>query len=359
MSQWRISADTLAETRFTVSPLAETTACLFALAREAATHPGERAWLRDHLPAYRRRLAADPVTARLVPAATGDATRWIADFLTPAPSGEGERSFADEVAEVRAAPAESARADLTVSHGGPLPAELRERSDLPDRAADLLEWVWETAVLPDWPRRRRIIEADVLARTAQLGQGGWVAALAGMRPGMRWLGESTLQVNTHVYPPRDVTGARLLFVPVTPTQGWVSWRTSDSADATDTSDATDTADVADTSDQSARVLDQYAVIYPCSGALADVDRTVAPKALARLLGPGRAAVLMLLATPKSTTQLVALTGQALGSVGRHLRVLLDAGLAGRRRAGRSVLYFRTGAGEVLVKAQSEGAGARS
>ncbi|MGH4034613.1 transcriptional regulator [Actinomycetota bacterium Odt1-20B] len=333
MSQWRISADTLAETRFTVSPLAETTACLFALAREAATHPGERAWLRDHLPAYRRRLAADPVTARLVPAATGDATRWIADFLTPAPRGEGERSFADEVAEVRAASPESARADLTVSHGGPLPAELRERSDLPERAAALLEWVWETAVLPDWPRRRRVIEADVLARAAQLGQGGWVAALAGMRPGMRWLGESTLQVNTHVYPPRDVTGARLLFVPVTPTQGWVSWRTSDSADTSD----------------------QYAVIYPCSGALADVDRTVAPKALARLLGPGRAAVLMLLATPKSTTQLVALTGQGLGSVGRHLRVLLDAGLAGRRRAGRSVLYFRTGAGEVLVKAESEGA----
>lgn len=43
-------------------------------------------------------------------------------------------------------------------------------------------------------------------------------------------------------------------------------------------------------------------------------------------------------------------GQGLGSVGRHLRVLLDAGLVGRRRAGRSVLYQWTGAGETLVRA---------
>lgn len=59
----------------------------------------------------------------------------------------------------------------------------------------------------------------------------------------------------------------------------------------------------------------------------------------------------------STTQLCAVTGQALGSVGRHLRVLLDAGLVRRGRAGRSVLYARTAEGEVLVRAAPrEGAG---
>ncbi|PLW71685.1 transcriptional regulator, partial [Streptomyces sp. DJ] len=68
----------------------------------------------------------------------------------------------------------------------------------------------------------------------------------------------------------------------------------------------------------------------------------------------RAAVLCLLGTPMSTTQLVALTGQGLGSVGRHLRVLLDAGLVRRRRAGRSVLYYRTDTGEVLVGARGNG-----
>jgi len=59
---------------------------------------------------------------------------------------------------------------------------------------------------------------------------------------------------------------------------------------------------------------------------------------------------VLLDAPKSTTQLVALTGQPLGSVGRHLKILLDAGLLERRRAGRSVLYYRTAVAESLVAA---------
>jgi DNA-binding transcriptional ArsR family regulator len=99
---------------------------------------------------------------------------------------------------------------------------------------------------------------------------------------------------------------------------------------------------------------QYAVVYPCSGALTEAGRASVPEPLGALLGPARAGVLVLLDTPKSTTQLVALTGQGLGSVGRHLKVLLDARLVRRRRAGRSVLYYRTDAGEVLVKAQRNG-----
>jgi DNA-binding transcriptional ArsR family regulator len=97
--------------------------------------------------------------------------------------------------------------------------------------------------------------------------------------------------------------------------------------------------------------DRYAVVYPCSGVLAESDRVVAPEGLNALLGPARAAVLVLLGTPKTTTQLVALTEQGLGSVGRHLKVLLDARLIQRRRTGRSVLYYRTTAGDVLVDAQ--------
>ncbi|NEB20478.1 ArsR/SmtB family transcription factor, partial [Streptomyces coelicoflavus] len=117
--------------------------------------------------------------------------------------------------------------------------------------------------------------------------------------------------------------AELLFVPITPQRhGWVSWKEPE----------------------------RYAVVYPCAGTLADDGARRVPAALGALLGPARAAVLTLLATPMSTSQLVGVTGQRLGSVGRHLRVLLDAGLVERRRAGRSVLYSRTPAGEVLVEA---------
>ncbi|WP_182874000.1 ArsR/SmtB family transcription factor [Microbispora sp. H10670] len=321
MGWWLVNADTLAESRFVVSPLAEATACLLSLDKESARNPAERAWLDAHLPAYRAHLAGDPVTALLLKAARGRG--WIADFLTPAPSGEGDAVFEEEVARVRATPPETAHADIEVALRGPLPAPLR-RTDLPERAADLLEWVWTRIVLPDWPRRRRILEADVVARADRLSRDGWAAALDDMRPGMRWLGADRLQINTFDYPPRRIGGARLMFVPVTPREAWATW-----ADR------------------------RYALVYPCSGALAEPGGPAAPEALGRLLGPARARVLVLLAAPKSTTHLVALTGRPLGSVGRHLRVLLDAGLVRRRRTGRSVLYYRTPLGDALAETDTD------
>ncbi|MET8023372.1 ArsR/SmtB family transcription factor [Streptomyces avermitilis] len=320
MGWWQVNADTLAGSRFVLSPLAETFASLKLLHSGVASHPGERGWLDAHVPAYRRLLAADPVAAQLVRSGLG--RDWIADFLTPAP--RERETFEEEVARVRSASPEAARDHLTVSLRGPLPARLH-RDDLPERAADLLTWIWTEAVRPYWARRRRVLEADVVARTAQLGQGGWAAVLDELRPGTRWLGENRFQVNLHAYPPREISGAQLFFVPVTPQRiGWVSWEEPH----------------------------RYAVVYPCAGVLAGGGSEAVPASLGALLGSARAAVLVLLGSPMSTSQLVAVTGQRLGSVGRHLRVLLDARLVERRRAGRSVLYSRTPAGEVLVKAQS-------
>ncbi len=319
MGWWQVSADTLAGSRFVISPLAETTASVITLQRGSATHPGERTWLAAHQTAYREYLAGDPVTALAIRAALG--RRWIADFLAPAPPGEGERPFAEELAPVRGTPAEVVLADLEISLDGPVPAPLR-RPDLAARLAALLEWAWTECVLPYWPRRRRIIEADILARSARLGHGGWIAALDGMSSGIRWLGNGRLQINAHNYPPRDISGARLLFVPVTSGHGWVSWSEPY----------------------------RYALTYPCAGVLAEAAQMPVPASLAALLGPGRARILILLDTPKSTTQLAALTGLGLGSVGRHLKILLDARLIDRRRAGRSVLYSRTRSGDIVVHA---------
>ncbi len=142
-----------------------------------------------------------------------------------------------------------------------------------------------------------------------------------MRPGMRWLGEGRLQINAYDYPPRDLTQGELLFIPITGGRGWVGWRRPH----------------------------RYSIVYPCAGLLAEGRRS-APGALGRLIGPARATLLNLLDNPMSTTQLVAATGLALGSVGDHLKVLLDAQLVRRRRAGRSVLYYRTPDGDRLVRA---------
>ncbi|TVZ80071.1 helix-turn-helix transcriptional regulator [Streptomyces sp. BK340] len=325
MGLWQINTDTLARSRFVLSPFAETFASLRLLYAGTGAHPGEEAWLRTHLPGYRAYLAADPAAAPFVQAAIG--TSWIADFFCPT-SCAGE-SFEGTVTRVRATDAREARADLRVSLRGPLPAAL-ERDDLPELATRLLTNVWEEAVRPDWERRRRIMEADMAARTARVNQGGWAAVLDSLKPGTRWLGESRFQVNPLAYPPREITaGAELLFMPVTPKTSWVSWEGKE----------------------------RYAVVYPCLGVLAeDHDRRPVPAGLRALIGTARAGLLALLGTPMSTTQLVAMTGQALGSVGGHLKVLLDAGLVERRRAGRSVLYVRTAAGEVLMEASGAGAG---
>jgi DNA-binding transcriptional ArsR family regulator len=316
MGVWRIGADELAESRFVVSPLLETVGALLVLVR-GRPRLDLAQWYRTHRPAFQQLLAGDPLLPALLDGLFRP--RWIADFVIPPPDA-GDRTFHDALRRVRAATPAFTRSALREGFGGPLPHRLR-RNDLGERTASLLEWVWTQTVRADWPRRRQLLEADIVARTSQLTAGGWSAALAGMRPGMTWLGGNELRINAYDYPPRDLTGARLTFVPNTSPYGWVTW------------------------DEANR----HAVIYPCAGTLAD-SRPASPEALARLLGTARAIVLTTLDVPRTTSQLVALTGYGLGSVGGHLAVLHDAELVTRRRAGRSVLYIRTQLGNRLVAA---------
>src|SRR5438045_4060016 len=145
-----------------------------------------------------------------------------------------------------------------------------------------------------------------------------------MRPNMRWLGEGQLQINAYDYPPHDLADGHLLFIPTTSARGWVG----------------------------SRGPHRYSVVYPCAGLLAE-GRPTAPGALRRLIGPARATLLSLLDNPMSTTQLVSVTGFAIGAVGNHLKILLDAQLVRRRRAGRSVLYYRTPDGDRLIRATTD------
>jgi DNA-binding transcriptional ArsR family regulator len=322
MGVWLVGADALARSRFAISPMAETVATLLVL-RGSPNRPGQLTGPAGTRAAFRRRLAGDPVGAAFVRAAV--APRWVADFLCTPPA-DADRTFADELRRIRSTTAAELRVDLVdPEHTGRRSADpvghdpALDAADLPDRVADVLAWVWAEAVEPDWPRRRRAFEADVVARTRRLSTGGWAAALDDMRPGMRWLGDGQLQINAYDFPPRDLAGARLLFVPTTTAHGWVGWDPPH----------------------------RYSIVYPCTGLLAET-RPAAPDALRRLIGPARATVLALLDAPMSTSQVVAVTGFALGSVGNHLKVLLDAGLVRRRRSGRSVLYFRTGDGDRLV-----------
>ncbi|MCI0688984.1 MAG: winged helix-turn-helix domain-containing protein [Sporichthyaceae bacterium] len=95
---------------------------------------------------------------------------------------------------------------------------------------------------------------------------------------------------------------------------------------------------------------QPMLIYPTRGiaTLWEAGGPPAPDALAALVGRTRAATLMALAEPVSTTALAHRLQVTPGAISQHLSVLFDSGLVTRARVGRSVLYCRTRAGDTLA-----------
>jgi DNA-binding transcriptional ArsR family regulator len=328
MGTWVVPADLLARSRFVVSPLAETVAAYTVLT--APTPPGvpwQRSFRAAHRDAWQELLAGSPVLRVLAdhlwrPRA-GERPGWMADFLTLPPLG-GAATFEEELDQLAAWDDDRMRAEIRTLHGR-VPAEL-ERDGLREAVADLLTWVWATTVAGDWPRRRRVLEADIVSRTSRLATAGWAGVLPTMGRRLAWEGGSRLRINGYDLPDRDLAGAdELSFVPVHANGSWVAWE----------------------------LPRRYAVVYPVSGAQSPPGRVpgrATASGLERLVGSNRARVLLHLDEPRSTTQLAVLTGLPLGAVGNHLRVLLDAGAVLRRRSGREVLYWRTQLGDGLVAA---------
>lgn len=322
---WVLSADLLARSRFVVSPFSETVAALTVL---STPHPPGTPWIRSfralHREAYLGMLAEEELRAVVAEHAwrprRGQVPGWIADFLGLPPLGDGA-TFADELDQLAVWDDDRIRAEIRQFAVGPLPAALG-RPGLRDAVADILRWLWTTTLVSDWPRRRRVLEADILTRTSRLASHGWAGVFDSLSPYSSWLGDGRLQINGYELPDRDLSQARELdFVPVHSYTGW----------------------------DMLELPHRYALVYPVSGALADTGSTrTGTDGLARLIGPNRARVLRLLGEPRSTTQLAALTGLPPGAVSNHLRVLLEAGAVLRRRAGREVLYWRTSLGDVLA-----------
>jgi DNA-binding transcriptional ArsR family regulator len=315
VGEFVVDADVMARARFGTSQLTETLAGLRMLLSPPVP-PWHRPWRDAHAAAFGDRLAADPVGAALLRAAFGPT--WTADFLTVPPAAP-DLTLDEELTHLESLDDDVVRADLEVATG-PVPPELHT-GGLARTAAELLRWTWEHTVRDEWPRRLRVLRADVVSRTARLSSGGWSAALDGIAPGVRWLDNGRLQVNAGPYPPRDVRGRDLMFIAAHSRGGWVSWR----------------------------LPHTYALVYPVAGVLAAGPAPL-PEPLVRLLGRTRARLLVALDAPRSTSALVAQTGLPLGSVGGHLRVLLDAGLLERRRSGREVLYWRSDTGSALLDA---------
>ena len=317
MGTWQISADLFARSRFVLSPLAEVTGTLGALMQPVDAD--ERALAAGHREAFTAMLDAYPARREVLRFCSRPG--WLADFLTLPPAGP-DATIESQLDQVRARGDRRVRADLReVAGARPLPWVLR-RPGVAGHAADLLGWVWSHTVAADWARRERVLRADIVSRTSRLATQGWAAVLRDLGSDREWLGDGRLRINRHDNPPRVLEDdAELLFIPVHARGTSVGWD----------------------------IPHRYAVYYPVTGALAEVGGRRAD-GLSPLLGRNRARILSELDEPASTSHLVTRTGLPLGTVGGHLRVLLDAGLVLRRRSGREVLYWRTALGDTLVAA---------
>jgi uncharacterized protein DUF5937/helix-turn-helix protein len=322
-----VGPDDLAASRFAIAPITELEHLLRKLDRPNTRTATGRA-IRASRWAQRYQPLRHDLDARVLRALR--AKRWGADFTAPPPTGMAGNPT-DDLAAIRATPHAIARDQIrqALALTGPVDDEVRAvlaRRDVAAWLADALDRLWHALVAPDWPQLLAIAERDVLHRADRLVRAGWAAALEGLHPTLRWHDGAVV---ARALPGQTVRldGRGLMFVPSVFLHPDLSTYVDPPWQPT--------------------------IVYPARGsaALWEPEPTT-PAALARLLGPSRADLLLRLEAPASTTHLARTTGHTLGAVGDHLRVLRDAGLVTRARTGRSVIYRRTPIGDAVVAGTS-------
>lgn len=321
-SRLHFGEDDFLRCRFALSPLWETQEVARTLKRPDR-HGYHVPWLR------RVRTTADALDLTglwLLMPRRGHSPDW----LCPPPMGPAA-GFEEEIAAVRAADPDAAREDTARSladtpgaldspHGR---AWLADPVRMIEELAGTLEQVWHTLVEPDWPRLRALLEADVAFHSRRLAEVGLGGLLPEINRRCGWHA-GTLTVDSKGEHERHLGGQGLVLMPSA-----FAW-----------------PDVVSGFEPPW----QPTLVYPARGIATLWSEPAADvsDALVRLLGRGRAAVLMALTDPATTTALAHRLALAPSSVSAHLTTLRDAGLLVARRYGHQVLYERTPLGMALA-----------
>ncbi|MEU9044947.1 MULTISPECIES: ArsR family transcriptional regulator [unclassified Kitasatospora] len=344
MISFVLDVEDLADTRFALSPLHEAVLSLRVL-----QDPGLSAL---HLP-WRR-----SVLGRLGALDTGllmslvARRRTVPDFLTPIP-GSFAPGFEEELSVVRRTSPALVRRDLRLTHApDPVPEALRVAAEgddeavagLRDALCELLRRYWESAIAPEWPTMRLVLEADMTYRARRLALGGARLLFADMHPDLRWRG-GVLHIDRMISRHRVAAAGRgLLLIPsvfahkpapplspeeppslVYPSRGVATLWDSPPAEG---------------------------LIGPRG--LTGLASPTGPSPLTALLGAPRARLLVLLAEPSATVEVARRLRVTPSAVSQHLRVLYAAGLVARARDGRHVLYRRSALGDQVVAGRAAG-----
>jgi DNA-binding transcriptional ArsR family regulator len=319
----------LGRMRFAYSPLAEVAESLYLLAsgRIPSVH-------REWYDAVRHRLGG--IDVELLRAVV-PGTSFVPSYLFGGATSPGT-SIDEQLGQVAELPPELIQDRLDyVWQGEPLPpaalALIAEGPAGPRHLADALGEFWSVAVEPHWPSIRPVLDDDVAFRAAELTRRGAEAMLSGLHPEVTVHGE-TMRIAKKADDDRDLSGAGLVLVPSV-----FSWPNVIFVPGTDRPS----------------VLTYAARGVGNVWGGHDEDRQSDEDALGALIGRSRAAILLTLGLPHSTTELALKLGQSPPAVSQHLAVLRRSGLVTSWRNGRSVLYRRTPLATSVVEAHQSGA----
>ncbi|MDP9867592.1 MULTISPECIES: ArsR/SmtB family transcription factor [Streptosporangium] len=327
LAELAFSASDLAQMRFAVSPMWEV-GTSFRLLRSGSAHPVHRLWLEQVRPRVTAAgLDRGWLAGLILPSG------YVPDFLNPAPAGPAP-TLAEELAGIQAAPVDQVRQDLDrlrreqgrlVPRSRSLYAE--PQAHLP-RIAEEIETYWELALAPYWARIRAVLDADLFHRARQVAEHGAGHLFNDLHASVSWDDDTLRLLRRQRTLSRKTSGAGLLLIPSAFTGPGPLTRVT--------------------------LPDPPQLAYPARGigSLWEPRPTTGTGALAAVLGRSRTLLLAELDAPASTTELAQRTGLSPAGVSQYLTALRDAGLVSAHRAGRSVLYARTSAGESILAAAS-------
>ncbi|PSL01513.1 helix-turn-helix protein [Haloactinopolyspora alba] len=322
----------LAHSRFALSRLVELNDAL-----EVLTHPDRAPYARRWV--QRTRRLVDRSSLAVLLALVEHESWYVPDFLVPLPD-RYEPSFDDELAAVAAAPADRVRAQLELAFRiGEPPAEVLEvtgsapgqdpRAPLPDAIAAVLDGggaeallacvinevhrCWTVVLSDAWDAVRRVLDEDVRHHAVRASRTGLSGIVAGLHTSLEH--DDDRVTLDHPYDMRLGCASGLILTPSVFLPRPAAWRGSSG----------------------------HAMVgYPAHGRGRVWSEPVPLTEASGLVGARRTALLADLATARSTAELADRHGLSRATVSYHVRKLHEAGLLSRRRAGRAVLYERTG-----------------
>jgi DNA-binding transcriptional ArsR family regulator len=321
---YRFRQEDLLRTRFAISPVMEISGSVeaFRQPERFVVHAPWAAWVRGRITGVAWDLL-DVVIPR-------DGTIFP-DFVNPPPR-EPKAQLEAELRRVLETPHAQVAKELADVYPGGVPEAARVLLDDPavglKRLVGQMRAWWDILLAPRWEGILAMLDAEIAHRGRRLADIGPAAAFADLNDRVAWR-DGCLEVDRG--PGRrevDLAGRGLLLVPAA-----FAW-----------------PDVWPMHDPPW----QPAIVYAPRGvaelwAPAGVEGDAAA-ALSDLLGARRAAVLLALDRPVATLELAVRLSASPAGVSAHLKVLRRAGLVDGRRAGRHVLYGRTRAGDLLLRA---------